>query len=77
MRENLEKRMNELEFKLKALSNFIYQHHHKVDISEDEYIDEHETSKPKVWVLYPDGYKEEPKDEWESPQLGEHAEGEK
>ena len=60
---DLEKEIKELKFKLKALSNFVHQHHHKVDISEEEYERMVETSKPKVWVEYPDGYKEEPSEE--------------
>jgi len=65
---DLEKKVKELEFQLKALRNFVYQHHHNIEIdvapNDDEpYFQKHETSKPKVWVEHPDGMKEEPKEE--------------
>ena len=62
---DLEKEIKELKFKLKALSNFVYQHHHRVDLDIFAVPIETttETSKPKVWVSYPDGFKEEPSDE--------------
>jgi len=68
----IEKELKELRFKLNALTNFVYQHHHKVEIdtSSDEDVEPYyqtlETSKPKVWVAYPTGWKEEgPKEEEE------------
>lgn len=64
MSEHLEKKVKEIEFKLKKLENFLFEHHHRMDeIDNLGYETKHETSKPKVWVEYPNGYREEPKDE--------------
>ena len=57
---DLEKEVKELKFQLKALRNFVFKHHHKIEIVG---FGESETSKPKVWVEYPNGRKEEPADE--------------
>jgi len=62
--KNLETKIKELEFQLKTLRNFVYQHHHTMDISKDEYEDKHETSKAKIWVSTPEGWKEELKDDF-------------
>jgi len=62
---DLEKEIKELKFKLKALSNFVHQHHHKLDLNicHIPYEELRRTSKSKVWVEYPEGYKEEPSEE--------------
>lgn len=58
-KKEMEAKISELEFKLKTLQNFVFEHHHKVlVVAESDYK---ETSKPKVWVDYPTGRKEEPK----------------
>lgn len=45
-----EQKIAELEFKLKALQNFVFNHHHN------------ERGFARVYVKYPDGIKEEPLD---------------
>ena len=55
----LMKKVAEQEFKLKALQNFVHNHHHNLS---HQGIKTEETGKPKVWVEYPDGRKEEPLD---------------
>jgi hypothetical protein len=54
-RKSQKQRLAELEFKLRALTVFVFEHHHRVVVG-DDYA---ETSKGKVWVQYPDGWKEE------------------
>lgn len=57
-------KIKELEFKLRKLENFIFNHHHRLyEIGDEPNCVSLETSKPKVWVQYPDGTKEEPKEE--------------
>jgi len=58
--EELEKKIKELEFKLKALQSFVHQHHHRLDVYKLGSSEHHETSKPKVWVATKEGWKEEP-----------------
>jgi len=59
---DLEKEVKELKFKLKVLSNFVYEHHHKIT-SGERGVPDIDTSKAKVWVEYSDGVKEEPEEE--------------
>jgi hypothetical protein len=54
-RKTQKQRLGELEFKLRTLTNFVFEHHHRVVV----YNGYRETSKGKVWVKYPDGWKEE------------------
>ena len=63
----LKKELKELKFRFKALVNFVYEHHHTVDvdtapIDAEPYYKEHETSKAKVWVETKDGFRREPTD---------------
>jgi hypothetical protein len=58
---DLNKEIDELKFKLKALTEFVFEHHHRVittNSASDE-VDNIETSKGKVWVFYTTGRKEE------------------
>jgi len=53
---DLEKEIQILKFQLKALQNFVFEHHHNWRWTTGEYFP---TTKGKVWVEYPDGVKEE------------------
>jgi hypothetical protein len=50
-----EKQIEELQFKLNTLSHFVYHHHHNYYYETAKW----NTDKAKVWVHYPNGWKEE------------------
>lgn len=63
-KKEMEIKIIELEFKLKALQNFVFEHHHKfINIFTDNWGNTTEISKALVWVDYPEGRKEEGKHE--------------
>jgi len=59
-KKSVEEELKELKFKLKALENFVFEHHHNTI---DYTLSSWESSKPFVWVNTPKGPKKEPKEE--------------